>query len=82
MLYFFDILFFCRMIFIIEVDIGGFFIMEYWENYVNEIYNLIGIIKILEYVFCWDFVFFYYCVEKEIYIENCVDLLIVLDLIE
>lgn len=56
--------------------------MENREKEENEIYYLVGIIKILQYVFCWDYVEFYYCVEKEINFENCVDFLIVLDLIE
>lgn len=36
-----------RLIFIIEVKIGGYFILENRENNVDEIYNLIGIMKIL-----------------------------------
>lgn len=66
----------------IEVEIGGYFIMENREKEENEIYYLEGIIKILQYVFSWDYVEFYYCVEKEMNFKNCVNFLIVLDLME
>lgn len=80
--YFSDTLFSCRMTFTIEADIGGFLIMEHRENHVNETHNLIGTTKTLEYVFRWDFVFPYHCVEKETNTENCVDPLTVHDLTE
>lgn len=70
------------MTFTIEADIGGFLIMEHRENHVNETHNLIGTTKTLEYVFRWDFVLPYHCVEKETNTENCVDPLTVPDLTE
>ncbi|XP_052707847.1 uncharacterized protein LOC128183063 isoform X2 [Crassostrea angulata] len=70
------------MTFTIEADIGGFLIMEHRENHVNETHNLIGTTKTLEYVFRWDFVLPYHCVEKETNTENCVDPLTVQDLTE
>lgn len=75
-------MFSCRMTFTIETDIGGFLIMEHRENHVNETHNLIGTTKTLEYVFRWDFVLPYHCVEKETNSENCVDPLTVPDLTE
>lgn len=70
------------MTFTIEADIGGFLIMEHRENHVNETHNLIGTTKTLQYVFRWDFVLPYHCVEKETTPENCVNPLTVPDLTE
>lgn len=62
-----------RLIYIIEVFIGGYIVIIDWEN--NDWrrrYMYIGIIKKLFYFYWWDIVEFYYCiVNKNIFLLNC-----------
>lgn len=71
-----------RLTFIIEAKIGGYLILENRENYVDETHNLIGTTKTLQYVFRWDFVRPYHCVERKANPKDCVDPLTVPDLTE
>lgn len=71
-----------RLTFIIEVKIGGYLILENRENNVDETHNLIGTTKTLQYVFRWDFVRPYHCVERKANPKDCVDPLTVPDLTE
>lgn len=71
-----------RLTFIIEAKIGGYLILENRENNVDETHNLIGTTKTLQYVFRWDFVRPYHCVERKANPKDCVDPLTVPDLTE
>lgn len=70
------------MTFTIKAEIGGYLTLDHREKKENETHYLIGTKKTLEYVFRWDFVLPYHCVEKEMSSENCVDPLTVPDLTE
>lgn len=70
------------MTFTIEAEIGGYLTMEHREKNETEIHHLIGTTKSLQYVFRWDFVQPYHCVEKKSNHEDCVDPLTVPDLTE
>lgn len=71
-----------RLTFTIEAEIGGYLTVENREKEENETHNLIGTIKSLQYVFRWDYVEPYHCVERETNLENCVNPLTVPDLTE
>lgn len=71
-----------RLTFTIEAEIGGYLTMENREKEENETHHLVGTTKTLQYVFRWDYVEPYHCVEKETNLENCVDPLTVPDLTE
>lgn len=77
-----NILIVYRLTFTIEAEIGGYLTMENREKEENETHHLVGSTKTLQYVFRWDYVEPYHCVEKETHLENCVDPLTVPDLTE
>lgn len=56
--------------------------MENREKEENETHHLVGTTKTLQYVFRWDYVEPYHCVEKETNPKNCVNPLTVPDLTE
>lgn len=70
------------MTFTIKADIGGYLIMENREKSKNETHHLIGTTKTLQYVFRWDFVLPYHCVENKTNPEGCAEPLTVPDLTE
>lgn len=70
------------MTFTIKADIGGYLTIDHREKNEHETYHLIGTTKTLQYVFRWDYVEPYHCVEKETNPENCVNPLNVPDLTE
>nr|XP_034332757.1 uncharacterized protein LOC105327902 isoform X2 [Crassostrea gigas] len=68
--------------FTIEAEIGGYLTMENREKEENETHHLEGTTKTLQYVFSWDYVEPYHCVEKETNPKNCMNPLTVPDLTE
>ncbi|XP_056015772.1 uncharacterized protein LOC125675332 [Ostrea edulis] len=68
--------------FTIQAKIGGHLVMENREREVNETHYLIGTTKTLQYVFRWDFVDPYHCVEYAETNSDCKDPLSVPDLTE
>ncbi|XP_061176007.1 uncharacterized protein LOC133184958 [Saccostrea echinata] len=70
------------MTFTIQAKIGGHLIMENRERNVNETHYLVGTTKSLQYVFRWDFVPPYHCLENIAINDDCKDPLVVPDLTE
>lgn len=70
------------MTFTIKAEIGGYLTMDHRENNESEIHHLIGTTKTLQYVFRWDFVQPYHCVEQNANPEECEDPLTVQDITE
>ncbi|XP_061176006.1 uncharacterized protein LOC133184957 [Saccostrea echinata] len=70
------------MTFTIQATIGGHLVMENREQNSNETHYLEGTTKTLQYVFRWDFVPPYHCLENMTINGDCRDPLVVPDLTE
>lgn len=68
------------MTFTIKASIGGYLAVENREKDENETHYLIGTTKTLQYVYRWDFVLPYHCVENETSPKTCREPLTVQDL--
>ncbi|XP_078321865.1 uncharacterized protein LOC111103999 isoform X3 [Crassostrea virginica] len=68
------------MTFTIKASIGGYLAVENREKDENETHYLIGTTKTLQYVYRWDFVLPYHCVENETIPKTCREPLTVQDL--
>ncbi|XP_062576068.1 uncharacterized protein LOC134237945 [Saccostrea cucullata] len=62
--------------------IGGYLVMENREQIISETHYLVGTTKTLQYVFRWDFVTPYHCLENMTITDDCRDPLVAPDLTE
>lgn len=70
------------MTFTIEAKLGGHLVIENREKYINETHHFVGTTKTLQYVYRWDFILPYHCLEVQVLTENCTYSLTVEDLTE
>lgn len=59
------------MTFTIEAKLGGHLVIENREKYKNETHHFVGTTKTLQYVYRWDFILPYHCLEVQVMTENC-----------